>query len=217
MFDYISPYAYLAWKKIGRICERYSLKLNAEPILFGVILSSIGTLGPAEIPSKREYIFKDVSRWANKKNIILNFPPTHPFNPLPALRATCLMENHPQKYQFVDRIFDLCWKEGRDISNPALINHILSEFGVDNGLEKFNSPEIKNLLKEKTDQALNKGIFGVPSMVVDDELFWGNDRLEFLEAYLNGNDGVDQDKIKEIVSRPASITRKKLNNDKFYM
>ena len=207
-FDYISPYAFLAWEKIGRICEKYTLKLNPEPILFGVILNQMGTLGPAEIPVKREYIYKDVLRWAKKKNIEINFPPSHPFNPLPSLRATCLMDNHPQKYEFINRVFDTCWLEGKDISNPEIISSILNEFGIDNGIEKFNSPEVKNLLKEKTDNAINRGIFGVPTMIVDNELFWGNDRLEFLENFLRGEDNIDQSKLKEILDRPKSIDRK---------
>lgn len=216
-FDYISPYAYLAWKKITRLAERYSVKLKPEPVLFGVILDNIDTKGPAEIPSKREFVFKDVLRWAAKRNIPLNFPPAHPFNPLPALRSTCVMENNPRYFEFINTLFDKCWKDGLDISNTELISSIMHDFGVDNGLEQINNSEIKNILKEKTNNALSRGIFGVPSMCVDNEIFWGNDRLEFLENYLRGEDVIDKDKLNEILSRPKAVERKQANKYGFLM
>lgn len=195
-FDYISPYSYLAWHKISILCEKYNLELKPEPIVFGAILTKLENKGPAEVEPKRIFLYKDVLRSANKDNILLKFPPAHPFNPLLALRATCIMEKTTNYNNFITDIFDACWKEGKDISNIELIDSFLKKYNINNGIEFCNNDEIKNILKEKTTLAINNGIFGVPSMLINEELFWGNDRFDFLENYILGKDPINLEEEK---------------------
>ena len=206
-FDYISPYSYLAWRKIKFICEDFNLVLKAEPILFGAVLSHWKTLGPAEIAPKREFVMKDILRSAHRDNMIVQFPPAHPFNPLLPLRATCAMQEHPEYHRFITHLYSACWQEGNDITNPEIIDRISRVYKVEDILERANSPEIKQMLKEKTDKALENNIFGVPSFRIGDELFWGNDRIDFLINYLNGDDPVDPDYIEKLKQLPIGITR----------
>lgn len=212
-FDYISPYAYLSWKKIIPLCEKYNLVLKPEPIVLGAILSQNETKGPAEILSKRAYTFKDVLRSAKKDGVKIKFPPTHPFNPLPSLRATCLMENHEKYFQFISDLFNICWYEGKDLSDINLIRHVLRKYGAENDIEKIKENNIKEILKDKTNQALLKGVFGVPSILINDELFWGNDRFDFLEEYLSGKENIDINELERALQIPKGIERKEVKHN----
>lgn len=207
-FDYISPFSFLSWFKIIKLCEKYDLELIAEPIVFGAVLSALGTKGPVEIESKRIYTYKDVLRSANKDSMKIVFPPTHPFNSLLSLRATCLLANTDHYHNFITDVFLACWSEGKDLNDKELINSLLGKYGFTDGLEKCGEAEIKKVLKDKTDKAINKGIFGVPSFVVDDEIFWGNDRFEFLENYLLGKDPVTKENHDSFVSLKKGVERK---------
>jgi 2-hydroxychromene-2-carboxylate isomerase len=207
-FDYISPYSFLAWKKIGNLCKHYNLKLIAEPVVFGAILSHWDTRGPAEIMPKRDYTFKDTLRSAARENIKINFPPAHPFNPLLALRATCLMETHNDYHKFINHLYDLCWQQGEDLNNKSLIGNLLQSYGIENGVDKCSEEKTKKILKDKTDKAVEKGIFGVPSMLVEAEIFWGNDRFEFLENYIQGKDPVTPELLEKLKNLPVGISRK---------
>lgn len=209
-FDYISPYAYLAWQKIVPLCKKYNLDIKPIPIVLGAILTQNETKGPAEILSKRAYTFKDVFRSARKDQTPIKFPPSHPFNPLPALRATCFMEGHEKYFDFISDLFNICWKDGKDLSDLTLISHVLRKYGTENGAEKVQEIEIKENLKDKTNQALLKGIFGVPSMVINEEIFWGNDRFGFLEDYLSGKDDIDEKELEIALKIPRGIDRKEI-------
>jgi 2-hydroxychromene-2-carboxylate isomerase len=208
-FDYISPYSFLAWRKIGELTNRYNLNLKPVPVLFGAILSHWDTRGPAEIEPKREYTYKDIVRSAARDKIKLQFPPAHPFNPLLALRATCIMENHPKYYfSFITSLFEACWIQSRDLANEEFILDILNLHGIRNGSELLKSEPVKKSLKDKTEEAVLRGVFGVPAMIADSELFWGNDRLEFLENYLKGEDPVSPAQLKHLINLPRGIDRK---------
>lgn len=211
-FDYISPYSYLAWRKIGHFCERHKLKLVAEPVVFGALLSHWGTKGPAEIDAKRLFTYKDVIRSAHRDNYKIYFPPAHPFNPLLALRATCFMQEHPEYHRFITHVFTACWQEGNDITNPEIIDKIFRIYKVENGVERCTTEDMKNILKEKTSRAIERGVFGVPSMLIDDELFWGNDRFDFLEDYINGDDPVDPSDLERLKTLPRGIDRKEVRS-----
>lgn len=208
-FDYLSPYAFLAWRKVRELPQNYSVDINPQPVLFGALLTHWGSLGPAEIPPKRRFTFTDILRWAEYYQLNLHWPLAHPFNPLPALRATCLMEGVQGYQEFISRIFDACWIEGIDITLSEFLDALLLEFGIENGLEKSVEPVNKQRLKEKTAQAINSEVFGVPSMLVDQELFWGHDQMGFIEKYLKDGASLDQALLNDVLSRPAAIQRKR--------
>jgi 2-hydroxychromene-2-carboxylate isomerase len=208
-FDYISPYSFLAWRKIAELCNKFNLQLKPVPVLFGAILSHWDTRGPAEIDPKREYTYKDIVRSAARDRVKIQFPPAHPFNPLLSLRATCIMAGYPKFYNsFITSLFEACWLQGMDLTSEEFIVDIMKLHGVDNGSELLKTDSVKQSLKDNTEEAIARGAFGVPAMFAGDELFWGNDRLEFLENYLKGLDPVDPVQLKNLMNLPRGVERK---------
>lgn len=209
-FDFISPYVYLAWFAIKPILKKYDVTLNPIPVLFAGLLNVHGQKGPAEIPSKRIYTVMDIMRGAIKLNLPYEGPPAHPFNPLPSLRMTLAISDLLKKNHFIETVLNACWREGRDISDINVLKELVLKSGLDanNIIEKMQNVEIKEELKKNTDAAIAKGVFGVPTFMVDKELFWGSDRIQFLEDYLNGQLKVDQTKIEKILKRPRAVDRK---------
>ncbi len=208
-FDFISPYSYLAITQLPAVLEETPCKLNCIPVLFAALLNAHGQNGPAEIPVKRRYTFTDCLRWARSYGVPFQGPPTHPFNPLASLRMTLALENPEQRWEWIRRVVEACWAEGKDISDPEMLLKIAEGQKLDfqELWQKANTPEIKEALKRSTDEAIQKGVFGVPSFLVDGELFWGNDRLPFLKAYLKGELRPMDERIDEILSHPSSARR----------
>lgn len=193
-FDFISPYAYLAWRRLDELCEAHDLYLEPRPVLLAGVLDHWGQLGPAEIPAKRRFIIKDVLRCAAEYNLTVRFPDPHPFNPLGALRASLTAAGNPARQnEIIDALFQAAWREGRDLSAPAVLEAALADVVDDVGevLNEIQSPRVKETLREQTDDAIELGVFGVPTVHVDGELFWGNDRLDHLARFLEGEDDWD--------------------------
>lgn len=196
-FDFISPYAWLAWRPLINALQKHSsspimpgpisfeatnqkknITFEAIPVLFAGLLNHHGQLGPAEIPSKRVFIFKDIVRRAKLQNLKVNPPPTHPFNPLLSLRIASLdYPSNSIKYQVIGRILDAVWSEGRDVSDEKIIRSILREFDLNDEeyLQRSKEPILKEKLKNQTNEAISCGVFGVPTTLIDDELFWGSE------------------------------------------
>jgi len=155
-------------------------------------------MGPAEIPAKRRYTILDTQRWAIHLGLKFKSPPAHPFNPLKALRVTSALDNDGLRESLAVRLLDAAWSEGRDITSDAVICEIADSIGLN---------EIKERLRLQTERAIQAGVFGVPTFAVDDEIFWGNDRLPLLGAYLQGKLPTDKAKVEEILSRPRAADR----------
>lgn len=189
-FDFISPYAYLAWHRIAGICARNEARLALRPVLFAGLLKHWGHKGPAEIPAKRAYTFRDVARLAALQGVPLRPPARHPFVPLTALRVALPQVAGPDQHRIVDTIFAGGWAHGADLGDDEVIARILTEAGLDGPalVAHAGTPEVKAALRRSTEEAIARGLFGVPSMTVGDELFWGHDRLEHLELHLQGRD-----------------------------
>ena len=208
-FDYLSPYGYLAWQDMPAIAGRYDLRLEPTPILLAGLLNHHGHKGPAEIPSKRRYMFRDCIRRAAARDVPFNPPFTHPFHPLLSLRATLLDMEPAQRIELVTRLFAATWAEGRDVSTTEVVGTICEELGIPDALERVQDPMVKQKLRDVTTEAIDRGVFGVPSMMVDDELFWGSDSLEHFEDYLSGQDPVAKndyagwDAVQSSATRPA--------------
>jgi 2-hydroxychromene-2-carboxylate isomerase len=190
LFDFLSPYAYLAWAQVHATAERAGATVEPVPVLFAALLNAHGQKGPAEIPPKRVYIFKDAYRRAKGLGLRLSMPPTHPFNPLLALRAASLPAPAPARRRFIDALFAATWGGGRGIEGPAEVAAAAAAAGLDGAalVAEAQTPEAKARLRQQTDDALAAGAFGVPTMLVGDELFWGFDALGHVEAYLRGED-----------------------------
>lgn len=210
-FDFVSPYAWLAAHQIGEVRDYTSVKFRVVPVLFAGLLDHHSNLGPAEIPAKRRYIFQDAQRWAVYLGLELRSPPAHPFNPLKPLRATSSVEDDALREALAVQLLDGAWRQGKDITSDAVLQEIAEGMGLDGKelLRTAQSQEIKQRLRQQTEAAIAAGVFGVPSFVVDGEVFWGNDRLHFLKAHLQGKLATDKAQVEEILARPRAADRRR--------
>jgi 2-hydroxychromene-2-carboxylate isomerase len=191
-FDYISPYAYLAWTQVHALAVRHAREVEAVPVLFAALLNHHGQKGPAEIPAKRAYIFKDVARTAHHLGVPLAPPASHPYNPLLALRVSSLAMPPRERKALIDALFAATWAKGVDVTNASRVESVLIDAGLDGpGLVALaGTPAAKDALRRQTEEAVQAGAFGVPTIVADGELFWGVDSLGHVERFLRGEDPV---------------------------
>jgi 2-hydroxychromene-2-carboxylate isomerase len=210
-FDYLSPYAYLAWLGIGELCEPRGVELRLRPVLLAGLLQRWGQLGPAEIPPKRQFVARDAARIAARRGITLCMPAQHPFNPLPALRASLPEVAGGAQPRVVAAIFRAGWSEGADIGDPKLLARIFESAGLpgEELLAKAGTAEAKAALKRSTDEAIALGVFGVPTMIFGGELFWGNDQLESVAEVLDGRDRIDARALDALTDRPLDVVRRR--------
>ena len=208
-FDFISPYAYFAWLRIRDLAREHDRALRIQPVLFAAILDHHGQLGPAEIPAKRESTFKDIARYAALHGIELEGPATHPFNPLHALRVSQEEIAGDDQERVVDTLYRAGWSGGIDLGDPAALASALSDAGLDGPglLAATRQIEIKKALKRATSEAIEAGVFGVPTVDCDGELFWGNDRLHYVRMRLEGRDPLPEDLASSLLDRPSGARR----------
>ncbi|AIC21307.1 MULTISPECIES: 2-hydroxychromene-2-carboxylate isomerase [Pseudomonas] len=186
-FDLGSPTSYLAYTQLPKICAQTGSQLIYQPMLLGGVFKVTGNASPISIPAKGRYMLQDLARYARRYEVPLAFNPHFPINTLLLMRAVTGMQlRHPQRFvAFIDCLFRALWVEKRNLNDQATVAAVLSEGGFDplEVLALTNDEEVKNALKDKTEQALQRGVFGAPSMFVDNQLFFGQDRLDFvLEA-----------------------------------
>ncbi len=186
-FDPVSPYAYLAFERLPQALEGLSYRVDYQPILFAGLLKQWGQKGPAEIEPKRAWTFRQVAWQAHRLGIPIATPAQHPFNPLALLRLlhACAPEGlTPNRWQ-CECVFHHVWRGDGADSNDSQRLAALRE-----ALAPARDPDgeaVKQQLKDRTAEALAKGVFGVPSVEVDGRLFWGLDALDMLAAYLKGD------------------------------
>jgi 2-hydroxychromene-2-carboxylate isomerase len=188
--DFISPYAYLAFEKLPVTLMGHSYSVTYKPILFAALLKQHGQLGPAEIAPKRDWTYRQVLWLAHTQGVDLQLPASHPFNPLALLRlaVACEAQDAPNRY-VCETLFRHVWQGGLEATDPVRLAALTAQLGPARGV---NSDEVKAQLKANTDEALQRGVFGVPTLVVDDKLFWGLDALPMLQAYLSGDPWFDR-------------------------
>lgn len=177
-FDPVSPFVWLATKQIARI-EATGVHVSIEPVLFAGLLKAHGTLGPAEIPAKREQTFRDVMRLADAQGLTFKGPPGHPFNPLLALRMCTAIPSPSSRKRFAFGLAQSCWEKGLDISDAAVLRQVAKECDL-NG------------------EAL-QGAY-------QNELFWGSDRIDALLRRIGGH-RIDEARLKEFLARPPLAQR----------
>lgn len=210
-FDYLSPYAYIAACELPKLAAKYDRTIEPRPVLLAGLLSANGQKGPAEIPNKRLYVFKDVVRTARHLGLPLAPPPSHPFNPLLALRASSMPMARDARERLIAGLWRACWGgERRDISDRAVVSAIARDAGLvaEDVLAFADSDAGKSAVRAQTDQALARGAFGVPSIDVDGELFWGYDAFGHLERRLAGQDTLQASDVAIWRDLPASAQRK---------
>ena len=209
-FDFISPYAYFAWRKLPYLAKKYNCIIKLHPVVFGKLLDKWGQLGPAEIEPKRLWLYQYCLRYAAINKFKYNPPKEHPFNPLAALRMSLKEVSGVYQARVIDTIFKAGWSQGKNIGHINTLIAILKKKSIDIKYlkKKITDPIVKNLLVKETNVAIQKGVFGVPSIIIDDNLFWGNDQIEHIELLLTDMDPLDKQKLKELLERPRGIDRK---------
>lgn len=212
-FDFISPYSYLACARIRELGARIGHEIEPRPVLFAAILNALGTKGPAEVPARRAYVVKDVLRAAHRAGVKLDLPPAHPFNPLPALRIAAAETDRATLWRIIDAFFAATWTDGRGIDGADALVVALAAAGLDAGalIARSSLPEAKERLRKNTDEALARGAFGVPTMFVEGEMFFGFDSFGALESFVRGEDPVAKQKalLERWATLPAAATRPK--------
>jgi 2-hydroxychromene-2-carboxylate isomerase len=208
-FDPISPYVWLAaGRAIGQI-EAAGASVRMQPVLFAAMLNAHGNVGPAEIAAKRAYTFRDVMRQAARQQMPFAGPPGHPFNPLLPLRMCTALAGERERRRFALALLGACWERGENISEAAVVRRIAEACDLDGDalLAAAQTPEVKQQLVVATDQAIADGVFGVPTFQLDDELFWGGDRVDTLLWRLAGH-GIDEAQLAEYLTRAPLAQRK---------
>ena len=187
--DFISPYAWLAFQALPQALQGISHRIVHKPVLFGAMLKHHGQLGPAEIPAKRDWTYRQVLWLARQQGCELTLPAAHPFNPLGLLRlaVACDPDGEPNRY-ICEQVFRHVWCSGEDAADADRLTLLAAQ--LQPACEPA-SPEVKQALQANTEEALARGLFGVPSFVVDDKVFWGQDALPMLRAYLLGDNWFD--------------------------
>ena len=187
--DFISPYAYLAFEKLPLALMGHSYSMRYKPVLFAALLKHHGQLGPAEIAGKRDWTYRLVSWLAQREGVTLQLPATHPFNPLALLRlaTACDAQGEPNRY-VCENVFRHVWHGGAEAGDAARLQGLTRQLSPQRAPD---SDEVKAQLKANTDEAIARGVFGVPTFAVDDKLFWGLDALPMLASCLSGDPWFD--------------------------
>lgn len=178
-FDFVSPFAYLAGERLDAALP--GLAIRFKPVLFAALLDAHGQKGPAEVAAKREFTYRHCVWQAQRMGIPFRFPHEHPFNPLPLLRLAIACDSTAAA---VRRIFRFVWRDGRLPDLPIEWAELVAELGVADASTRIAAPEVKEELRRNTDEAIARGVFGVPTLIVGSEPFWGLDALPMAADYL---------------------------------
>jgi 2-hydroxychromene-2-carboxylate isomerase len=179
VFDVISPFAYLGLRDLERLPAHVELRF--VPVLLAPLLNHFGQMGPAEIPSKRTFTYRFVLWRARSLGLPMRFPPTHPFNPLAGLR---LIVAAGSDRRAAGTVLEAVFRDGRDLTDVAVIADLARTLGVAEPERAVGDPAVKQRLRENTDWAIAHGVFGVPTLVIGEELFWGHDAFQMALDYL---------------------------------
>jgi len=200
-FDFISPFAYLQLAAMHALRER--IDVVPVPIVFGAVLARHGQLGPAEIPDKRAFTYRFVQWQAGRAGIVLRFPPSHPFPSLAALRL-CVAAG--SGWNAVQAIFDHIWREG-GAAGVDDMREVARSLGIGDVAAEIARGEVKDALRANTDAALGAGVFGVPTLALGDELYWGNDATPMIEDRLADPALFDGAEYRRIAALPVGVER----------
>ena len=181
-FDFISPYSFLAHKEIIKIERKNSIKIKYKPILLGGLHNLHGIKAPAFIPPKAKHMIRDCKLIAEKNKIKFKFNSYFPIKSLNLMRGVFVAEEDNYKSHYIDSIFNAIWQDGLNMNDENVIQKVLKNLNINPKTFHLRSASssIKDSLRKKTNEAYEKGIFGAPSFVSNNKIFWGQDRLEFV-------------------------------------
>jgi len=202
-FDFISPFAYLQSERLHTLGP--GVRVRFRPILFAAVLEANGQKGPAEIPAKRAFTYRFCVWQAKALGIPLKFPHEHPFNPLPLLRLALVCDAAPDA---VHRIFRFVWRDGRLPDLPIEWAELIDELGMPDADARIASTEVKDALRRNSEEAISRGVFGVPTIAIGSELFWGADATAMARDYLAAGAHYDDPEYARVSSLPVGVMRK---------
>jgi 2-hydroxychromene-2-carboxylate isomerase len=211
-FDPISPYAYLAFHALPQALQGHSIAVQYKPILFAALLQANGQKGPAEIPGKREWTYRQVLWSAQQLGIPMALPKAHPFNPLALLRALLAGADASgcvNRY-LTGLAFDHVWREGSDAADPACIKDFSAQVAAHceaSGRALVEADDVKTQLRRNTEDALTLGVFGVPTAHIEGHNFWGADGLAMLTDYLSHPEWFLSDEYQRVGELPIGVNR----------
>ena len=188
IYDFVSLPSFLAWKALPPMLESVGAKLICTPVVVTGIQKATGNPGPLVYPAKREWMVRDIARWARKHGVALHPQIRIPFRSLPMLRGSLVAAERDETSRFMNAIYDAAFLQGQDMDDPQVIARALTEAGLDVAayLQGIERQDIKDKLRRNTDEAVARKVFGVPTYFVNGELFFGQDRLEFVMDALQG-------------------------------
>ena len=186
--DFGSPAAYLAWTQLPTICAETGARLVLKPVLLGGVFQATGNRAPMTVPLKGSYLFVDLARFARRYGVPLNFNPNFPINTLTLMRAAVGLQKNadPRFDDYCAAMFQAIWVDGKNMNDAAVVDAVLSQAGFDPQalLALSSEPGVKDELKALTEAAVQRGVFGAPTFFVVDQMFWGQDRLDFVREAL---------------------------------
>jgi 2-hydroxychromene-2-carboxylate isomerase len=187
-FDFGSPAAYLAATQLPHVCADTGAELVWKPMLLGGVFQATGNHSPAEIAPKGSYMTTDLQRFARRYGVPFVHNPHFPINTLLLMRgAAAIQLQQPARFDaYVDAIYHAMWVEPRNLNDPAEVGAVLQAAGFDPAalLAAAGQQEVKDRLKAVTQEAVARGVFGAPTMFVGSDMFWGQDRLDFVREAL---------------------------------
>ena len=205
-FDVISPYAYLAFERLPVVMQGLSYQVTYKPVLFAAMLNHFGQLGPAEITPKRTWTYRQMHWLAREHGMALQAPASHPFNPISLLRLAlaCGADGACNRY-VAETIFRHVWVGGFEASDTARLAALTAQL---NPRRTARDEAVKQELKTNTDTAIAAGVFGVPCMQVDQDVFWGLDALPMLRQRLMDDPWFSQSDWRNASGLPVGVQRK---------
>ncbi len=204
VFDVISPFAYLSLRQVATLPA--DVEVEYVPVLLAGLLNHYGSVGPAEVAPKRRFTYRFALWRAKKMGIEMRMPPAHPFNPLAALR---LIIAAGSTRAAIERVFDAIFLEGRDAADPGVIQSLAAELGIKDPHTALAAPEVKQRLHDNTNRAISQGVFGVPTLLVGNEPFWGHDAFEMALDYLTDPESFATPAMRALESLPLGSVRRK--------
>jgi 2-hydroxychromene-2-carboxylate isomerase len=201
-FDPISPYVHLLLSDLDRLS---AIAIRPVPVLLAALLNHSGTKGPAELPAKRIHTYRQCVWLARERNIPFCMPPQHPFNPLAVLRLLCALGPTLQQARIASQFV---FGEGKDPSTPESLAELGERLGAGNAAALASAPASKDLLRANTEEALAHGVWGVPTLLIDSELFWGADSLSMALDFLEHPGLFETPEMKRIATLPIGAFRK---------
>lgn len=201
-FDLVSPFSYLALPAVEALAQRRGVAFR--PVVLGAILAHWGSVGPAEIPPKRRHTYRLCRFMAERTGMELRFPPRHPFRSLDALRVVTALGADPVA---VRTAFDFVWAEGRDPSDPVELRALAGRLGVDDHAALVERRGARAALREATEGAIAAGVFGVPTLMIGTELFWGVDAVPLAHAYLEDGSLFSRGEMARLEALPIGVER----------